>query len=179
MALSHAILSVLINCPCSGYDLAKQFDESVGFFWTASHQQIYRELIKLESQGYIEAKVIHQSNRPDKKSYQVTELGRNLLQAWIAEPSDIPPLKDDLLVKLYAGEQVQPEVLIVDLAHHRDLHQERLETYKTIAKQWFYSPEDLPRGDRYRYMTLQCGIQFETQWLVWCEEVMRSLESDL
>jgi DNA-binding PadR family transcriptional regulator len=178
MALSHAILSVLINAPCSGYDLAKQFDESVGYFWTASHQQIYRELTKLEAEGYIQAQVIHQSNRPDKKSYQVTEQGRHLLTSWIAEPSDIPALKDDLLVKLYAGEQVQPEVLMADLVHHRDLHQERLETYKTITKQWFSSPKDLPRGDRYRYMTLQCGIQFETQWLAWCEEVMRLLESE-
>jgi hypothetical protein len=33
MALSHAILAVLANWACSGYDLAKQFDGSVGFFW--------------------------------------------------------------------------------------------------------------------------------------------------
>jgi len=32
MALAHAILAALINAPCSGYDLAKRFDGSVGFF---------------------------------------------------------------------------------------------------------------------------------------------------
>ena len=31
----------------SGYELAKTFDSSIGFFWKADHQQIYRELSKL------------------------------------------------------------------------------------------------------------------------------------
>jgi len=39
MALAHAILSALTECPCSGYDLTKQFDGSLGFFWKASYQQ--------------------------------------------------------------------------------------------------------------------------------------------
>lgn len=33
---SSAILSALTECPCSGYDLTKQFDGSLGFFWKAS-----------------------------------------------------------------------------------------------------------------------------------------------
>ncbi|MCS6814837.1 MAG: PadR family transcriptional regulator, partial [Cyanobacteria bacterium] len=57
MALSHALLSLLLHQPSSGYDLAKQFDcsveGSVGFFWGASHQQIYRELTRLEEQGWL------------------------------------------------------------------------------------------------------------------------------
>ena len=44
MALAHAILATLMDCPCSGYDLRKRFEGSVGFFWQASFQQIYREL---------------------------------------------------------------------------------------------------------------------------------------
>ena len=75
MALSHALLAALHNAPCSGYDLAKKFDGSVGFVWNASHQQIYRELTKLEEQSYVIAEVIQQDNRPDKKVYKVTSTG--------------------------------------------------------------------------------------------------------
>ena len=32
MALSHALLAVISERPSSGYDLAKQFDGSIGFF---------------------------------------------------------------------------------------------------------------------------------------------------
>ena len=44
MSLAHAILVSLVCEPKSGYDLAKQFDGTVGFFWQATHQQIYRDL---------------------------------------------------------------------------------------------------------------------------------------
>jgi DNA-binding PadR family transcriptional regulator len=85
MAIAHAILVSLVDCPASGYDLAKQFEASVGFFWRATHQQIYRELTKLEEQGWISAEVISQENRPDKKLYSVTDLGKQQLIEWINE----------------------------------------------------------------------------------------------
>ncbi len=66
MALAHAILAALLDCPCSGYDLRKRFEGSVGFFWQASFQQIYRELGKLEELGWVESEAIVQQGRPDK-----------------------------------------------------------------------------------------------------------------
>ena len=44
MALGDAILACLTEHPMTGYELAKTFDASIGFFWKADHQQIYREL---------------------------------------------------------------------------------------------------------------------------------------
>ena len=108
MALSHAILAAINDRACSGYDLAKQFDGSVGFFWNATHQQIYRELTKLEEQSHIDAQLIHQDHRPDKKIYTLTTKGEEYLRSWIATPSTVSPLKDDLLVKIFAGSIVSP-----------------------------------------------------------------------
>ena len=44
MSLAHAVLTSLIEKPSSGYELARRFDKSIGYFWHATHQQIYREL---------------------------------------------------------------------------------------------------------------------------------------
>ena len=44
MALEHAILVSLLEKPGSGYELARRFERSIGYFWTATHQQIYRTL---------------------------------------------------------------------------------------------------------------------------------------
>ena len=33
MALGDAILACLTECPMTGYELAKTFDSSIGFFW--------------------------------------------------------------------------------------------------------------------------------------------------
>ena len=42
----------------SGYDMAKTFDVTVANFWTATPQQLYRELDKMEAAGLIEARVV-------------------------------------------------------------------------------------------------------------------------
>ena len=44
MALTHAILVALSEQSGSGYELARRFDRSIGYFWSATHQQIYRTL---------------------------------------------------------------------------------------------------------------------------------------
>jgi len=66
MALSEAILVCLTERPMSGYDLAKNFDASIGFFWRASHQQIYRELGKLREKGYVKSEEIRQVGKPNR-----------------------------------------------------------------------------------------------------------------
>jgi Virulence activator alpha C-term len=56
--------------------------------------------------------------------YAVTALGRDYLGKWIAIPTVINPLKDDLLVKLFAGDLVEPDVILAELEHHRAQHQD-------------------------------------------------------
>ncbi len=51
MALEHAILVSLSERAASGSDLVRRFDASIGFFWSATHQQIYRVLGRMEGDG--------------------------------------------------------------------------------------------------------------------------------
>lgn len=44
MSLRHAILVLLQDQEASGYDLAREFANSIGLVWNATHQQIYLEL---------------------------------------------------------------------------------------------------------------------------------------
>lgn len=55
MSLPHAILTALLEKPSSGLELTRRFDRSIGYFWSSTHQQIYRELGKLEQAGRIRA----------------------------------------------------------------------------------------------------------------------------
>lgn len=53
MSLAHVLLTSLIEKPSTGIELARRFDRSMGFFWNATHQQIYRELSAMQSKGWI------------------------------------------------------------------------------------------------------------------------------
>lgn len=55
MSLPHALLTSLAERPGSGSELTRRFDRSIGYFWHATHQQIYRELARLEDEGWVES----------------------------------------------------------------------------------------------------------------------------
>ena len=111
MALGDAILACLTERPMTGYELAKTFDSSIGFFWKADHQQIYRELSKLRDRGHVQAREVVQSGKPNKLVYTLTPEGRTALRHWAARPSVPASIKDDLLVRLYALDSIDIEPL--------------------------------------------------------------------
>ncbi|MCX5934969.1 MAG: PadR family transcriptional regulator [Pseudanabaena sp. LacPavin_0818_WC45_MAG_42_6] len=172
MSLAYAILVSLICEPKSGYDLAKQFDGTVGFFWQATHQQIYRELTKLEQQNSIIAEAIAQDGRPDKKIFSVSDTGLSHLKTWLLQSSEVETVKDEFLLKIYAGYLIPEDAIAQKIKHHRQLHQQQLETYQAIERNFFISPQDCPIELRFAYLTLRRGINFEQGWLDWCDEAL-------
>lgn len=175
MSLSHAILAALFNQPCSGYDLVKRFNKSVECFWSASHQQIYKALAKLEDDAHISSEKIEQENRPNKKLYTVTEAGRQQLQEWISETDEeVSPLKSNLLVKLSVGYTVPTETLLTTVDAYYQQHREKLKSYQTVAKQYAQMPE-LPRESQFQYLALRAGIRQQFAWVSWCEEALSFL----
>jgi DNA-binding PadR family transcriptional regulator len=171
MSLSHAILATLSNSCSSGYDLSKQFAGSVGFFWYATQQQIYREIAKLEAQGYLSAEVVQQENRPDKKMLSITDVGKKYLCEWICTPGNVSPMKDDLLVKIFAGHLVDKQIILNELLHHQTQHQQTLTVYREIERD-FFTNIDCDEFTELRYLTLLNGIELENAWLTWCDRAI-------
>ena len=99
MSLPHALLTALIERPCSGSDLAQRFDRSIGYFWQATHQQIYRELARLEQAGWIEALPV-ESGRGRKRKYRALPSGHDELARWVAEAPAALSIRDELMVRL-------------------------------------------------------------------------------
>ncbi|UUZ61225.1 PadR family transcriptional regulator [Nocardioides sp. B-3] len=75
MALEHALLVALSERPGSGLELAGRFEKSIGFFWHATHQQIYRVLGRMETDGWLSVETVPQAGRPDRKVYAVSPAG--------------------------------------------------------------------------------------------------------
>ena len=172
MSLSQAILAALFNQPCSGYDLVKRLNKSVECYWSASHQQIYKALAKLEEDGHVSSEKIEQENRPNKKRYTVTDEGRQHLQQWVVQAEEaLVPLKSDLLVKLSVGHVVPTEPLLEMLERYHQQHREKLKGYQAVAMQYAQVAQ-LPRESQFQYLALRAGIRQQLAWVAWCEEVM-------
>ncbi|MFF4255215.1 PadR family transcriptional regulator [Streptomyces sp. NPDC001663] len=166
MSLPHAILTALLEKPSSGLELTRRFDKSIGYFWSATHQQIYRELGKLEAEGHIRALPSEQPARGQKKSYEVLPAGRAELARWTAASQDPKPHRDLLLLRLRAAAVVGTAGLEADLRRHLDLHRLQLAEYREIEKRDFPPDKDGPQ-DRLRHLVLRAGIDLETFWTQW------------
>ena len=95
MSLAHAVLTSLLEKASSGYDLARRFDKSIGYFWHATHQQIYRELARMEAAGWVEASIPADAGKTRKKEYRVLEAGRQELARWAQEEAQPMDLRDE------------------------------------------------------------------------------------
>jgi DNA-binding PadR family transcriptional regulator len=179
MALEHALLVSLTERAGSGYELARRFDKSIGFFWSATHQQIYRVLKRMEEQSWVTGEAVPQEGRPDKKIYTISPAGQAELARWIAEPSaDLGPVRSELGIKIRAAAHGDLAAVRAEVARHRDQHRQRLELYRVIEKKDFPSPEHLTGTALHQYLVLRGGIRVEMGYLEWCDEVLAALRSD-
>jgi len=175
VALGDAILVCLTERPMTGYELAKTFDSSIGFFWKADHQQIYRELTRLRERGHVQAREVVQSGKPNKLVYTLTAEGKAALRHWAARPSSPPSIKDDMLVRLCALEAIDMEPLRTDLMARLEHHRDRLARYERVLKKRF------PHGsasldDTGKLLALRLGLRHERAVVEWCEEALQTLQ---
>ncbi|MFI6368055.1 PadR family transcriptional regulator [Nocardia sp. NPDC050630] len=176
MALEHALLVSLTERAGSGYELARRFDKSIGFFWRATHQQIYRVLKRMEESGWLSSETIAQEGRPDKKVYTVNEAGRAELARWIAAPTDTSIPRNELGVKIRAAAHGDIGALCDEVARHREQHNQRLELYRLIEKRDFPAPDQLAGTPLHQYLVLRAGIRVESGFVEWCDEVLQALQ---
>jgi DNA-binding PadR family transcriptional regulator len=176
MALGDAILACLTEHPMTGYELAKTFDSSIGFFWKTDHQQIYRELSRLRERGYIQGREVVQTGKPNKLVYTLTPEGRSAFRHWAARPSTPASIKDDLLVRLYALEAVDIEPLRADLMARLEHHRDRYERYERIVKKRFPDGTASP-ADMGKLLNLRIGLRHERMVADWCEEAITALSA--
>ncbi|MFZ6848669.1 PadR family transcriptional regulator [Undibacterium sp. RuRC25W] len=176
MSLQHALLTSLVEKPCSGYELARRFDKSIGYFWHATHQQIYRELARMEEQGWVHSMEV-EGGRAGKREFAVLAAGRHELQRWASEQSEPIRLRDDMMVKLRADAAVGPLGLADEFERRLRLHEQELQTYREIEQRDF-SAVTLSRESQVHYLILKAGIAFEESRVQWTKEAIAMLRDD-
>lgn len=178
MSLSHALLTSLLEKSSSGYDLARRFDKSIGYFWHATHQQIYRELGRMETALWIESSAAPDAGKTRKRIYRVLALGRKELLRWTALPSAPLDLRDEFMVRLRADAAIGPLRLEPELQRRLGEHQAKLQVYRDIEQRDFPDPSTLCREARIHHMILQKGILFEEGSIEWTLQMLKELSSN-
>jgi DNA-binding PadR family transcriptional regulator len=172
MSLSHAVLTSLIEKASSGYDLARRFDKSIGYFWHATHQQIYRELARMEAAGWIESSSAPDAGKTRKREYRVLAPGRAELARWASQSSPPMDVRDEFMVKLRADAALGEVNLEVELRRRIALHREKLENYRAIEMRDFTKAAFSSREASIYHMILKKGILYEEASITWSLEML-------
>jgi DNA-binding PadR family transcriptional regulator len=176
MALEHAILVSLAERSASGYDLARRFDASIGHFWPASHQQIYKTLARMEADKLVAADLVAQDGRPDKKVYAITDDGRAEVREWLATPSRREATRVDFAVKLRALHLADREVFRGEVERRRAEHAELLAVYEASERKYYPDPSALGDAELGPWLALRGGIRVERGGIEWCDEILQALQ---
>lgn len=172
MALEHALLVALRERSGSGLELAKRFERTIGFFWHASHQQIYRTLGRMADDGWVDVETVPQSGRPDKKVYEVSALGEKVLGEWLATPTPPERMRTELAVKMRGASFGDRDALLAELRVRLAEHHARLAAYEQMASEQFPDPASLSTPARDRWLVLRGGLLLEEFWIAWLTEYL-------
>lgn len=172
MALEHALLVALREEPASGQELARRFEKSIGFFWHATHQQIYRVLARMENDGWVEASEFHAPGKPTQKQYAVTTVGAGALVEWLAEPTEPHALRSELAVKLRGASFGEVESVLVVVRANLVDHQTRLGHFEQLMQRDYPDPEALTGLALDQYLVLRGGVLTEQTWVAWLTEYL-------
>ena len=169
MALEHAILVSLHESSGSGIELTRKFDRSIGFFWHATHQQIYRVLARMQSSGWVSVTEVEHADRPVTKVYAPTAAGSAELERWLAEPLAREQFRSDVAVKLRGASHGDRAALLAEIESLRTEHEQRLALYEELAAR---RPADPTALELDQYLVLRGGLLQEQFWIQWLTEYL-------
>ncbi|MGZ9584124.1 PadR family transcriptional regulator [Paenibacillus marinisediminis] len=170
--LSYGLLGLLARESYSGYDLMLRIQP----FWQAKHSQIYPLLAKLEREGYVQFVRIEQRDKPDKKVYSLTDVGRQAVLDWLEEPPAEQATRDELSLKAHCIWMTGVNVVIPLFLTRKKQLETKIAYYESLLSR---IPENERRvksvhfGD---YILLNKALSLANVQVEWCQWVVQMLE---
>ncbi|MFF0826448.1 PadR family transcriptional regulator [Brevibacillus sp. NPDC003359] len=92
--------------PLTGYEIKKLLEEFFSHFYRSTYGTIYPMLTRMEKEGLITKEVVPQDGKPNKKVLTITDKGRECFNDYLIGPLEQDSTKSDFLMRLYFGEFV-------------------------------------------------------------------------
>ncbi|MFL6206715.1 MAG: PadR family transcriptional regulator [Acidimicrobiales bacterium] len=122
---SHAILGLLSLRSWTTYELAKQVQKSLGWFWPRAERKLYDEPKRLVAAGLASSEREMTGARP-RTVYSVTKRGRTALRRWLDDPPAPPTLEFEGMVKVFFADAGSLDQLRATLTAIATTAEERL-----------------------------------------------------
>jgi DNA-binding PadR family transcriptional regulator len=183
MSLKHGLLGFLIHQPMTGYELDKEFKESLAHFWQATASQIYYDLDKMEQKGWLTSERVMQEEKPDKRVYSITAKGRAEFFDWLSSPgADIKNatrVKSAFFMRLFFADETSKEQALGLLYAYREQALAGMEEMKRAKELWKQAGHLFdPDKPQYWELIAMHGEMMRKTRLEWVEKAIALLENE-
>ncbi|WP_432125036.1 PadR family transcriptional regulator [Streptomyces sp. C10-9-1] len=161
------LLALLTRGPAHGYELKQDLEKLLGAAYPQPNiGQVYVTLGRLEKSGLIDGVDVEQSGRPNKRTYRLTDAGREAVLAWFEETADEPRVRDEFFMKL----ALAPESGLADpIALINRQRRQYLNTMRELSR--LAASED--RDNTVSQLLIEGAmlhLQADLDWLERCQE---------
>ena len=163
---SYAVLGLLsVRRSWTTYELAKQVQRSLKWFWPRAERKLYDEPKALVAEGLATARQEYTGQRP-KTVYEITDEGREALRDWLAQPSAPPATEFEGLLKVFFADAGSLEQLDATLALVEETSVGRLLELRGMAEQALAGDTAYPQRRHITAVALQLQVEQEGAVLV-------------
>ena len=166
---SYAVLGLLAIRPWTTYELAKQVQRSLRWFWPRAERKLYDEPKRLADDGLATATREHTGKR-GRTVYTITEAGRAALRDWLGEPSAPPTTEFEGMVKVFFSDAGSRQQLLATIERIELQATERLDEIVGLAAT---RPPAFPEREHLSAIGLRLFREQEeatARWARWARE---------
>jgi len=171
----------------TGYELDKEFKDTLAFFWSAKASQIYRELDAMQQNGWLSSKRVIQEDKPNKRVYSITEEGEKQLKEWLINYNPFEggqKLRNPFLLRVFFGGEIGKAhtiKLLEDAQEFTSKHVDVLAEILDLFDSGEIVDDELsidPNKQLYWKLTAQWGEIMNKAQLEWLDKALTILKEE-
>ena len=172
---TYTILGLLAVRSWTTYELAKQVQRSLNWFWPRAERKLYDEPKRLVAEGLATASAESTGKRP-RTVYEITDAGRVELRRWLDEPSAPRTSEFEAMVRVFFADAGTIDQLRTTLGRIGEEATERIDRLGELT----VALADGPRfPERLHLNALTVRLQLEQElsvrrWAEWAGEQVAS-----
>ena len=171
----YPLLGLLSQKPTHGYELHHRLTTDLGQVWRISQSQAYNILNRLEANGYITGELQEQEKLPARRSFYLTEAGRQRFEAWLNAPSgsSARAIRIEFITRLYFA-------LVRDREFAHRLLEAQIADTQVSLNRLRAQMETIPDNQVFNRLSLDLRIRQLSSildWLVECRTMVYFLEA--
>lgn len=159
MSLKFAILGLLDQQgPMSGYDIKGTVERSISYIWNVTGAQIYNALRDMRADGLVDAEVVAQNGRPDKRLHTITEKGRQALAAEADSPIHDEVLRDKVLLRVFFGNHADPDTMAAEIGAYMARIREEIGYLEGVESRVLANPGRKHKARHFQLLSLRLKV---------------------